>query len=138
MVVSAKERQTEYQGTEQHVEVIKREKEADEDPESEYYCLKRFYIHTLLSYSFIFLLLTFMSLWEVMKAFINHNFPLCKKNTRNVSREKLFRSSVDVLRFLLKVHYIHGNSSHSAFGKGVLQGLSWDCLNVLQRMGTFF
>ena len=134
MVVSAKERQTEYQGTEQHVEVIKREKEADEDPESEYYCFKRF-IHTLLSYSFIFLLLTYVLVGSY-ESF--HNFPLCKTNTRNVSREKLFRSSVDVLRFLLKVHYIHGNSSHSAFGKGVLQGLSWDCLNVLQRMGTFF
>ena len=59
MVVGAEERQTEYQGTEQHVEVIKREKEADEDPESEYYCLKRF-IRTLLSYSFIFLLLTYV------------------------------------------------------------------------------
>ena len=55
MVVGAEERQAEYQGTEQHVEVVKREKEADEDPESEYCCLKRF-IYTLLSYSFIFLL----------------------------------------------------------------------------------
>ena len=41
MVVGAEERQAEYQGTEQHVEVVKREKEADEDPESEYCCLKR-------------------------------------------------------------------------------------------------
>ena len=55
MVVGAEERQAEYHGTEQNVEVVKREKEADEDPESEYCCLKRF-IYTLLSYSFIFLL----------------------------------------------------------------------------------
>ena len=93
VVVGAEERQTEYQWTEQHVEVIKREKEADEDPESEYYCLKKF-IHTLLlSYSFIFLLFSYVLLGSY-ETF--HNFPLCKTNTRNVSREKLFRSSVDV------------------------------------------
>ena len=42
LVVGAEERKAEYQGTEQHVEVVKREKETDEDPESEYCCLKRF------------------------------------------------------------------------------------------------